>query len=120
MNGQKAMKDTATHFAQCVEEIAEQLPLKLTQSKTIIVAQELQNVKNTRQFNIRPHYVNQTLKWLKANNILYQNVKITPLSEKDIDLDQIIVKQTANHITIPKQISSNIHRNTFKTNTNLA
>ncbi len=91
------MKRTATHFAQCVEEIDEQLPLKPSQTNALIVSERLKGLDRVKQFQIRPKHLYRALKWLKTNNHLYKNVKITQLSQQELSLDQIVVNETENH-----------------------
>ena len=46
--GQFAFKGNVTHFAQCVEEISEQLPLTTSSLETIIVTESLEGLKEKK------------------------------------------------------------------------
>jgi len=88
------------HFAQSIEEVYEQLPLKLIESDNIIVTEKRENVANIKQFNIRPKLLLDGLIWLKNNNKLYRNVEIVEILNEDFNIDNIIVEQVVQVIPI--------------------
>jgi hypothetical protein len=88
------------HFAQSIEEVYEQLPLKLVDCDNIIVTEKRENVANIKQFNIRPKLLLDGLIWLKNNNKLYRNVEIVEILNEDFNIDNIIVEQVVQVIPI--------------------
>ncbi len=74
--GQASFKGNVIHFAQAIEEVYEQLPLKLIDSDNIIVTEKNVNVTHINQFCVRPKLLYEGLIWLKNNNKLYTNVDI--------------------------------------------
>jgi hypothetical protein len=53
------------HFAQAIEEVYEQLPLRLIDSDNIIVTERRENILNVKQFTVRPKLLFEALVWLK-------------------------------------------------------
>ena len=89
--GQNAIKGTCVHFAQCVEEVNEQLPLRIQDSQIIIVSELLKGDKKTRDHNIRPKYVRQALEWLIAKSVLYRDVVLVERTDYEYDLNHVFV-----------------------------
>lgn len=61
-------------FAQDVVELAEQLPLQLSQAGIVIVAESLENLQRIRQLKVDIHKLKVALQWLMKNNPLYHDV----------------------------------------------
>ena len=61
---QTKLKGNIIDFAQQVEELQEQLPIRITQTDNIIVVENLKNLDKINQFEIRPTLVYEALKWL--------------------------------------------------------
>jgi len=74
--GQKAVKGSCIYFAQSVEDVVEQLPIRPDDSGIMIVSENLENIQRTRQLQIRPAYIYEALQWLKVHNKLYANVQV--------------------------------------------
>jgi hypothetical protein len=98
--GQAFLKGNVVHFAQCVEEIHEQLldpirllPLKLTDSSNIIVTEKKENVSTIKQFAVRPQLLYEALIWLQLNNPLYNNIQIIRRDDEDFNLNNITVQR---------------------------
>lgn len=72
-----------------MEEVNEQLPLRIQDSQIVIVSESLKGVKKTRDLNIRPKYVRQALEWLMANNVLY--VVLVERTDDEYDLNHVFV-----------------------------
>jgi len=86
--GQYGFKGQAILFAQDLFEVTEKLPQMLprapTDSRLVIITENLENLNITRQFSVSPPKVYAALQWLVDNNPLYQDVII----DRNIDLDQ--------------------------------
>lgn len=89
---QTKLKGNIIHFAQQVEELQEQLPIRITQTDNIIVVENLKNLDKINQFEIRPTLVYEALKWLIKNNPLYNKVKCAQHALLDYDVNIIIIK----------------------------
>lgn len=92
------------HFAQCVEEIHEQLPLEIKDSQFIIVAESLEGVKKTKEFDVRPKYLNRALDWLIINNRLYHDVDVVDREARDYDLGHVFVKSIETDVVTPSSV----------------
>ena len=88
---QTKLKGNIIHFAQQVEELQEQLPIRITQTDNIIVVENLKNLDKINQFEIRPTLVYEALKWLIKNNPLYNKVKCVEHELLDYDINTIII-----------------------------
>ena len=108
--GQNALKGTCVHFAQCVEEIHEQLPLSIEDSQVVIVSESLENIKTNRQFQIRPKYIKNALDWLMINNILYVEVIQRNCNEKEYleQLQNILIIPNGEHVSQCASISKSV------------
>ena len=94
--GQASFKGNVVHFAQAIEEVYEQLPLRLIDSDNIIVTERRENILNVKQFTVRPKLLFEALVWLKNNNHLYNNVEIVDRVEQDFNINYIIVEKNIN------------------------
>ena len=74
--GQPAMKGLVIHFPQKVNEVIHQLPLSITESDIVVVAEDFTGIDSVNEFKIRPREVYEALDWLKQHNKLYQNINI--------------------------------------------
>ena len=52
--GQKGLKGNVIHFAQCVEEVIEQLPLRGKDSDCIVVTESLAGINRLKELQVRP------------------------------------------------------------------
>lgn len=96
------------HFAQAIEEVYEQLPLRLIDSDNIIVTERRENILNVKQFTVRPKLLFEALVWLKNSNHLYNNVEIIDRVESDYNINNIIVdKNIINYNVVEKNIPIN-------------
>ena len=102
--GQSSFKGNVVHFAQSIEEIYEQLPLKLIDTDNIIVTEKRANVDTIKQFNVRPKKLYEGLLWLKNNNKLYSNVQIIDRPDIEYHVDNIVVEEH-NNLQLPPVIT---------------
>jgi hypothetical protein len=114
--GQKGIKGNVIHFAQCVEEVVEQLPLRAKDSGCIIVSELLIGPKRLKEFMVRSNKVYEALKWLKENNILYKNVIILTREENELNVPVIISKKPNNDIKEPNDRLKNCYTDLMKGN----
>ena len=91
-NGQHAFKGSCTHFAQCVEEINEQLPLGMIDSQVVVVSETLEGLDKCRDFKVRPKKLRIALEWLIKNNKLYEGVKIINRVDSDFQIKDAFIK----------------------------
>jgi len=76
-NGQFALNGSAIHFAQCVEEIPEQLPLDVTTSGIIFVAEHVEKVSKCRELQVSLERLKAGFQWLLEHNHLYESVTLS-------------------------------------------
>ena len=74
--GQYGFHGQAVLFGQDLEEVAEQLPLRMSSAGIVIVCEQLESVQRQRQFSVDIQRLWTALNWLKENNQLYRNVQI--------------------------------------------
>ena len=76
-HGQYALIGSAIHFAQCVEEIPEQLPLDVTTSGIIFVTEHVEKVSKCRELQVSLSRLKAGFQWLLENNHLYTSVTLS-------------------------------------------
>ena len=98
-HSQMGVKGSIVSFPQDVQEIPEQLPLRVCDSNVIIVSETLDRVKRKREFEIRPDFLKRALLWLQTNNHLYRNIDIVDRDiETDLNIENIVQIVPKNHI----------------------
>ena len=75
--GQHGSKGQCIHFAACVEEVIDSLPLRMDECGFVIISESKQNVKHLRDFMVNKENLYAALLWLVKNNHLYKNVQIS-------------------------------------------
>ena len=75
-----------------IEEVYEQLPLKLIDADNIIVTEKRENIAHVKQFTVRPKLLYEGLVWLKHCNKLYNNVEIVQRTEQDFNVNNIVIE----------------------------
>ncbi|GBP31246.1 DTW domain-containing protein 1 [Eumeta japonica] len=102
--GQYGFKGQAILFAQDLHEVTEKLPNMLPRSTQdcgmVVITENLENI-TTREFEVNRDRVYRALRWLIANNPLYQDVMIDEeacLEQDDvIRVEQRLPEQTENN-----------------------
>lgn len=75
-------------FAEDIIEVAEQLPLQLTDARIVLVAQHLENVQRFREFQIDLSKIRTALSCLMVNHALYNDV--WPYFPDGIEISEIV------------------------------
>ncbi|KAF9413330.1 hypothetical protein HW555_008411 [Spodoptera exigua] len=86
--GQHGFHGQAVLFGQDVEEIAEQLPLRISSAGLVIICEQLESVERLRQFSVNIQKLRAALDWLIANNPLYRNVTVN-FNNENYDVHEI-------------------------------
>jgi len=94
--GQSVIKGGVIHFAQCVEEVSEQLELNVNSANIVIVTEHLVNVLRCRELKVSLVHLRNAFNWLVANNHLYKSVQ---LMEENMDLEVANIVTPARTIT---------------------
>lgn len=79
--GQRALKGSAVHFPQSVDQIIETLPLNKNSSDILLIRES--NDSNNKHFEIRPGVLYEALNCLQRINPLYANIRIQTLCDDD-------------------------------------
>lgn len=74
--GQHGFHGQAVLFGQDIEEIADQLPLRMSSAGLVIVCEQLESVQRLRRFSVNIQNLRAALDWLISNNPLYGNVTV--------------------------------------------
>lgn len=87
---QKWCKGQVVLFAQDVAELADQLPLNLSQAGILIISERKGNLEQHKELNIDIDRIKIALQWLLNHNVLYRDVKPNFNNILDLDISQII------------------------------
>ncbi|KAH9639682.1 hypothetical protein HF086_002508 [Spodoptera exigua] len=88
--GQHGFHGQAVLFGQDVEEIAEQLPLRISSAGLVIICEQLESVERLRQFSVNIQKLRAALDWLIANNPLYRNVTVN-FNNENYDVHKFVM-----------------------------
>lgn len=88
--GQHGFRGQAVLFAQDVGEVAEQLPLNITDAGLAFITEHRENVENCRQYCVNIDRLKNAIKVLKQINPLYHDVDI---NFENINLDLLEISQ---------------------------
>lgn len=83
--GQHGFHGQAVLFGQDVDEIVEQLPLRMSSAGLVIVCEQLESVQRLRQYSVNFQKLRAALDWLIANNPLYRNVTVNFNENYDVN-----------------------------------
>lgn len=86
--GQHGFHGQAVLFGQDIEEIADQLPLRMSSAGLVIVCEQLESVQRLRRFSVNIQNLRAALDWLISNNPLYGNVTIN-FNDDNYDINEI-------------------------------